>query len=228
MFRITNTLRRAFWPACLALLLAGAWSEARGQSGSLYGDAATRRPLQLSQSSWIYQPAPEPKEVRIHDLVTVIVDVKAQVMSDGQIDRRKKADGKLTLKDWVLLKRWAAIPDPQSLGDPTIAGAMENKYRAEADLETSEAMKLRMACEVIDIRPNGTLVLEGHRSIQVNSEVWEVSLSGIAPPEAILPNNTILSENMAEIRLIKREAGHVRDGYRRGWMMTILDRFQPF
>jgi flagellar L-ring protein precursor FlgH len=149
-------------------------------------------------------------------------------MSDGEIDRKKKANGSMTLSDWIGLDGWAIRPDPQSAGDPTVAGKMENKYKAESELETRESLKLTIACSVVDIRPNGLLVLEGHRSIHVNSEQWEVSLGGMVRAEDILPNNTVPSEKVADMRLDKREAGHIRDGYRRGWFQKWLDKYQLF
>ncbi|RMF86939.1 MAG: flagellar basal body L-ring protein FlgH, partial [Planctomycetota bacterium] len=186
------------------------------------------QPPTLDKASWTYQPPPEPRKFALHDLVTVVVDEKTQVISEGQMDRRKKADGKFILSDWILLKSWHLIPDPQSDGDPTVSGAMENKYRAESELETREAMKLRVSCEVVDVRPNGLLVLEGRRFIQVNNDTWEIALTGTVSADAILPDNTVLSENVANLRLVKREAGHVRDGYRRGWALRWLDAVQPF
>lgn len=200
-----------------------------GQSGSLLRSSGSgNSPLTIDRASWTYQPPPEPRTLREHDLITVLVDEKTQVLAEGEMDRRKQTHAKFTLKDWVLLRAWNLIPDPQSAGDPTIYGDMENKYRAQSDLESREAMKLRVACEVVDVRPNGNLVIEGRRIIQVNDDTWEISLIGTIDPEAILPDNTILSENVANLRLIKREAGHVRDGYRRGWMTRWIDKYQPF
>jgi flagellar L-ring protein precursor FlgH len=89
-------------------------------------------------------------------------------------------------------------------------------------------MKFRISCRVVDIRPNGNLVIEGRRTVHNNSEVWEQSLTGEVRPKDVLPNNTVLSENVAELRIDKREAGHVRDGYRRGWLLKWLDKWQPF
>lgn len=218
-------------PGIFLLIAAAGWLHAAGalvQSSSMLGDPDQRGPLRLSDTSYSYVEMEPPKELRVHDLVTVMVDESAQVISEGEMDRRKKADGKFSLEDWIVFDRLAVIPDPQSKGDPKITGKMENKYRAEGELETRESMRFRIACEIVDIRPNGTIVLEGRRSIQANAEQWELSLTGIARPEDILPNNTVLSEDLASLRIHKREAGHVRDGYRRGWFLRILDRYQPF
>jgi flagellar L-ring protein precursor FlgH len=194
----------------------------------MLGDPEQRGVLRLSDVSYGYIEVEPPKELRIHDLITVMVDESAQVLSEGEMDRRKKADGKFSLDDWILFDGFSVFPDPQTRGAPRITGKMENKYRAEGEMETRESMRFRIACEIVDIRPNGTLVLEGRRSIQNNKEQWELSLTGIARPEDILPNNTVLSEDLASLRIHKREAGHVRDGYRRGWLLKILDRYQPF
>ncbi len=201
---------------------------AMGQSSSMLGDPEQRGPLRLSDVHYGYIEVEPPKELRIHDLVTVMVDESAQAMSEGEVDRKKKADGKFSLDNWIVFDGLAIRPDPQSAGTPKITANMENKYRAEGDMETRESMRFRIACEIVDIRPNGTLVLEGRRSIQNNSEQWELSLTGIARPEDILPNNTVMSEDVASLRINKREAGHVRDGYRRGWLLKIFDRYQPF
>jgi flagellar L-ring protein precursor FlgH len=221
-FRFT---RCAVLLTALGLLHAGT---AMAQSSSMFGDPALRGPLRLSDVSYGYIEVEPPKELRIHDLITVMVDESAQVLSEGEVDRKKKADGKFSLDDWIVFDGLAVRPDPQSTGSPKITGKMENKYRAEGELETRESMQFRIACEIVDIRPNGTIVLEGRRSIQANTEQWELSLTGIARPEDILPNNTVLSEDLASLRINKREAGHVRDGYRRGWLLKILDRYQPF
>ncbi len=197
-------------------------------SGSLLGNPGNRRPLSMRDVSLIWQSVEEPQPIRLHDLVTVVVDETAQVISEGGMDRRRQANLQLGLKDWILLDGLRLRPDPQDEGDPTVAGDFNQQYKTEADLETRDAMKFRIACRVVDIRPNGTLVLEGRRTIQNNEEVWEQSLTGVVRPEDILPNNSVLSENVADLRIFKREIGHVRDGYRRGWVQLWLDRVNPF
>lgn len=212
---------------CLAFaLLLGVAAQASAQSASLLGSG--QRPLTMQEYSWTYERAPERRPVQLHDIVTVLIDEKSVVISEGEMDRKKKSHGTLTLKDWVLLKGGDLIPSPQSNGDPTISGEVDNKLRAEASLETRESLKFRIACHVVDIRPNGNLILEGYDTIHINEEVWDYSFTGEIRPKDILPNNTVLSESVVNKRIFKREAGHVRDGYRRGWLQKCFDMLQPF
>lgn len=222
---MTKVCTTALATVVLASLLA---AESLGQSSSLFGNPRRRPVLTLGESSWSYRPPAEPKVIQLHDIVTVIVSEQSVVISEGEIDRKKKAHAELTLKDWVMLKGLSLLPDPQSAGDPKIGGKLDNKMRSEAGLETRDSMKFTIACTVEDIRPNGNLIIEAHRTIKNNSETWEYSLSGEIRPDDVMPNNTVQSENIAGMRLNKRETGHVRDAYKRGWLMEILDKYQPF
>ena len=198
------------------------------QSASLLGAPGERQGLTLANNSWFFLEVEPPPELRLHDIVTVIVDEKSQVISEAEVDRRKTANLAAQLQDWIRLEGFDIKPAPQSEGDPTIEGSVNSRYRAKSELETRDGMKFRIATEVVDIRPNGNLVLEGHRSIKNNNEVWEYSLSGIIRREDLAPDNTVLSEDIAELQIHKREQGHVRDGYRRGWLLKMLDSVQPF
>jgi flagellar L-ring protein FlgH len=218
------------WAAMVALALSA--SAASAQSSSFYGDpesrAAASQSLTLSGVSWTYQAPIPRREIKVNDLLTVIVDYKSQVISEGEIDRKKKSSFKAALSDWVLLRNWTLYPDPQSKGDPKVTGNWDNKYRGEGSFESRDAMEFKIACNVVDIRPNGILVLEGHRSIRNNEDVWEMSLTGTVRPDDVLSNNTVLSQNIADLRIKKNEAGNIRDSYRRGWMMEWLDTYQLF
>jgi flagellar L-ring protein precursor FlgH len=95
-------------------------------------------------------------------------------------------------------------------------------------LETRDGLKFRIQARVVDIRPNGHLVLEAHQKFKINEDDWERSISGIVDPRDVLPNNSVLSENVAELSIFKRERGEVRDGYRRGWLFLLLDKYGLF
>ena len=95
-------------------------------------------------------------------------------------------------------------------------------------LQTKAALNFIISAEVVDVRPNGNLVVEAHKSVKDNEDVWDQSIHGLIRPQDVLPNNTVLSENIAELMIDKREIGHVRDAYRRGWLTRLYDRFSIF
>ena len=76
--------------------------------------------------------------------------------------------------------------------------------------------------------PNGNLKLEAQKEIFVNEEKWIYHLRGICRTEDIAPGNIVLSEHLANLSITKTELGHVRDSYRRGWLLNIMDRIQWF
>ena len=203
-------------------------ADLQAQDSSLFGQPDPRTGMTMAKYSWTYQQPVEPHPIRLHDIMTVQVDEKSVVNSEGQMDRKKKAYGDLKLPNWILLKGLSVVPDPQTAGSPHIRGEVDNKCSRKPNLETKDWMKLQIACNVVNIRPNGNLVIEGRRTIKNNEDTWEYSLGGEIRAEDVLPNNTVLSQNVSNMRLVKREEGHVRDGYRRGWFLQWLDKYQPF
>ncbi len=187
--------------------------------------------LTLENSSLIYNtlPAPVGREIRVHDLVTIRVDQKADLTSEGNIQRRKNALYDAKLADWILLKGLKAFkPSAQPDGDPRANGQLNQLYRVQSELETTESLVFDITAEVTDIMPNGNLVLEAHDVVRINNETWERSLTGTCRRQDIDPGNVLLSKHIVHLDIFKRERGHVRDSYRRGWFIRWFDRFSPF
>lgn len=201
---------------------------ARGQSASMFGAPNKRAPLTLSNASWSYIEVEPPREIQLNDIITIVVDETSQVISEGEINRRLQSNVGATLSDWLQFRGLDLKPAPQPDGDLAVTGRMNTQYQAQSELEARDGMKLRIAAYVVDIRPNGNLVLEGHRTIVNNADHWEQSITGVVRPQDVLPNNTVLSEDVAELHIFKRETGQVRDGYRRGWLLRWIDENRPF
>lgn len=188
------------------------------------------RPLTLEEWSFLYNPPPPPpKEIRKFDLISIRVNELERIQSEGEVQRRKNASLDVRLLDWLRLDDIDTVkPAPQVDGDPRIRGQLDQIYRAEGEMETSKRLDFNIAATVVDVRSNKTLVVEAHRQIIVDNEVWEYSLSGVCRAEDIGPDNVLLSRNISDLKIQKRERGHVRDSYRRGMITKILDRFNPF
>ena len=225
-------------PVFLALLFAALGmalaAEAVAQSSSLYQQdlpvEAKVGPLSLQNGSWTYIPPPPVQEIRLNDLIYVRVTVGSEVLSEGDSEVRKNGLYDAVLRDWIILDglRWVK-PAPQSNGDQRVQGQLTQRRRAESSLETRDSMEFDIQARVVDIRPNGNLVLEARRDVQNNEEQWLFSLTGECRSQDIGPGNILLSKNIADLKIDKRENGQVRDGYKRGWFQKWFDQvIDPF
>lgn len=217
-------------PFALVALVALAATPVLAQDNSLIG-RYNRQPVadQLEAMSWTHLPVPKPRKVAKWDIVMVTVNEMSQMTAEGEVQRRRNSLYDAVLNDWVVMDAFRAIrPAPQANGDPRAQGAVTQLVRSQADLETREQLSLTLAARVADIRPNGHLVLEAHKTVRNNNEVWEVSLSGECRPEDINQNNMILSERIYGLEIHKREMGQIRESYKRGAVTRFLDRFNPF
>jgi len=222
------TISRTLW----GLLAFSAASVAAAQESSLYRQPVIqgddRRGLTLNETSFMYQAHLPPKELKINDIIMVVVDEKSQVTSKADIDTKRKGNLNATVTDWIKFKGLSVHADKLVEGDPAINGKLDSEFKGNSELKTKDGMGFRIAARIVDVRPNGTFVIEAHRTIQNNEETWEQSLTGVVRREDVLADMQVKSERVAELQILKRETGHVRDGYRRGWLTKIWDSVSPF
>jgi flagellar L-ring protein precursor FlgH len=216
---------------CLAAILLSGVPHASAQESSLSDrelPVAGPRPLMLEDVSFTYQQPVEPKTFKREDIVFIRVDIKAEFSSDAILKSDKDASIEAKLSDWVKLDGFSLKPAEQKEGDPEINGELDKQYNAKGRFNQRDRMAFNIAARVVDIRPNGLLVLESHRTIRNNEEVWDASLSGIVRPEDVDQGNMVMSEKVSELRIDKVERGTIRDSYRRGWITKMWETVKLF
>ncbi len=184
--------------------------------------------IQLDEASWMYQAAPPLRSFRLNDVVTIRVDEITRMMAEGSAEARKRTLYEAILSDWIRIQDFRLRPDPQANGDPSVATESNSNFRAESSVESRESMTFNIAATIVDIRPNGNLLLEAKKTIRVNDNLWETSLSGLCRAQDIGPDNVVLSKDVLDLEIHKEDRGHLRDGYKRGWFQRWFDRLQPF
>jgi len=205
---------------------------ADAQDGSLFQQPSQApQGLTLKSSSFVYRELPpeaRPRQLQEQDIITVLVDFRSRFLSEGDAESRKTASLSAVLADWLKIDGGSLKPAPQADGDPTINGTLNSQYRAESDVELRDSLTFRMAAKIVDIRPNGNLVIEGHQEIRNNEERWRISITGVVRRESIQADRTVSSDAIAELNIDKEELGQVRDGYARGWFSRWYDKYKPF
>ena len=85
-----------------------------------------------------------------------------------------------------------------------------------------------MSARVMNILENGNFIIEGRRQVTVNTEDQYLILTGIIRPDDIATDNTILSQYLADAKIVYTGKGVVDDKMRPGWLTRIVDWVWPF
>lgn len=186
-----------------------------------YGDVG------LASASWTYSPPSTTRTYRIQDIVTIRVDEIARTRADGIAESRRSTLYDAILKDWIAIRKGDLGTDNQTTGDPRINGQSSQLYRANSSIESRESIAFNLAARVVDIQPNGNLVLEARKTIRSNDNVWQTALTGICRAQDIAPDNVVLSKDLLDLSIVKDDEGQLRDGYRRGWLTRWINEFNP-
>ena len=95
-------------------------------------------------------------------------------------------------------------------------------------INNSERITARIAVRVVDVQPNGNLIIEGRRETFVSGEKQEAILRGIVRGEDIAANNTVISYNISDASIKFISKGTISDNQRKGWLHRTWEKVTPF
>jgi flagellar L-ring protein precursor FlgH len=194
------------------------------------GVAPDPNQAKINNVSFFAVPEPEPRVLKKHDLVTIIVREESESSSEATTDLKKDAAFEAKLEEWIKLAIHNLEIEGGAIGPnpPSVKMSGSRDFKGEATVDRTDSLLLRVTAEVIDVKPNGTLVLQARQRIKTDEEVQEFTLSGICRAEDVTPDNTILSTQLFDKEVTKTHKGAVKDTTQRGWIPKLLDVINPF
>ncbi len=186
-----------------------------------------RQSVSAKERSFIYVEVPKPREIKEQDIITIIVDEKAEVSVNSQFNRQRNNSFKLDLKEWIRFSDRGNLV-PAAANQPGVDTSVQERAQTNGQTKEAESIKYRIAATVATVYPNGNLVLIARKKIQTDDEVWSYELSGVMSAKDVLPNRTASSENIADLNIRKRQMGKVYSTTRWRWGMKLMDLISPF
>jgi len=113
-------------------------------------------------------------------------------------------------------------------GSPVIDLGTENKYNGGGTLTGRLSVSHRTAVTVVDVLPNGNLVVEGRKIIRAGKETQYAYLRGIVRQPDVLRDNTVLSTNIADAQVEYIPEGELTEAQKKGWLLKAWDKVKPF
>jgi len=169
-------------------------------------------------------PEPEPKLIKKHDLITIIVREESEASSQASSDQKRTSTVDAEAEQMVRfdLANKALIP---SIGGATPAVKLNGSrtFKGEGTSDRSDSFITRIQAEVLDVKPNGTLVLQARKKIKTDEEEQTFVCAGICRVEDITPDNSVLSTQLFDLEVSKQTKGQVRNSTKTGLLHKLLD-----
>lgn len=218
-------------PLVLALLVAASPASA----GSLWKDGLTDERGMFADK----------RARRAGDIVTIVVQETATLSNSLRLktDKDSKSGpegvasnllnqflGNLPSK---IFSKQIAENTPQNVNitlptAPSLPVSGSNSYTGGGEVKNTQTIATRCAVQVIDVLPNGNLVIEGIRQVSFSKERQFASLRGVVRPYDVQPDNTVLSTNIADARIDIVAEGVLTDAQKKGWLLRLNDKLNPF
>jgi len=213
---MTNSIRSALLITCAVALGASALlaQGPRTRAGSIYD--ADQGPFGLVANKTASKPG---------DLLTVEISENQDLKNEESSDLKKETSLKTQISNFDIYPS-AFNPLPQ------IDGESEDMLKGTANYIKKGKFTARVTAVVVDVLPNGNLVVQGRREIRIDKETKLIEFSGIVRRWDVAADNTIPSELVAEARVSYAGSGPLTDETNRtglgSWLHDAILWLWPF
>lgn len=105
----------------------------------------------------------------------------------------------------------------------------ERNFTGNASAGQSNSLTGNVTATVVDVLPNGVLVVRGEKWLNLTHGSEVVRIAGNVRPEDIRPDNTVLSTRLADARVTYTATGELQESGEKGWFSRLIgSRFWPF
>lgn len=206
---MTTTLAACSLAAWLLLVSSGSgeslWQKRSEDHAFLFYDAKARKP---------------------GDLLTILVsqDTALDRKEDRGMSKSTKANGLFDFGASASGGFAAQAADAAM----NLTNSSDRQFEGAESYRSEQALNDRVTVTVIDVLPNGNLVVSGRRRVRVSGEEQDMLLTGVIRAVDIGPDNSISSRQVAELEITYATAGASQRFTRQGWLGRGVNAVWPF
>jgi flagellar L-ring protein FlgH len=175
-----------------------------------------------SQPVAVYMPLFEDRRARnVGDTLTVNINEKINASKKAATTADRTGSTKFSIPE-------IKTPTGHTTQGGAITGTSANEFEGKGDSAANNVFTGTIAVTVIDVLPNGNLVVAGEKQIGINQGSEFIRLSGVVNPAFILAGNVVSSTQIADARLEYRGTGYIDEAQTMGWAARIFQTILPF
>ncbi len=197
--------------------------EASSSEGSLWKDSAS-----------LFE---DRRAKRVNDLVTILINEKSTASKKATTNASRDSSADYGLDNFFGMNTDFGVDKLPMLGgfykganvfSPSVEGKGKSDFKGKGDTTREGKLTGTVTAKVVEVLPNSNLVLESRKEVVVNNEKEILVLKGIVRPDDISPNNTVLSQYIADAQIYFVGDGVLDDKQSQGWLVRFLDKVWPF
>jgi flagellar L-ring protein precursor FlgH len=157
----------------------------------------------------------------VNDLVTiqVVENITASGSADSSVNKKGSGTASVT-------KLFGAETKLPSIIDPTnlVGLGSSTDFKGGGTTSRTGALTAVMTARVVEVLPNGDLVLEGAREIDINGDLQVIVLTGVVRRVDLAPDNSVSSMRIGQLRIRYFGNGLIKDSLKPGWLIRLINK----
>ena len=157
----------------------------------------------------------------VGDTITVNIteSTTASAKSNNKLDKTNSATASVSA--------FNRIPTSGLLG-LNLDAQSANSFNGKGEAANNNVFTGNITVTVIDVMPNGNLLVSGEKQLAIGREQEFVRISGVINPSFVDAFNTIASSKIADARIEYKSAGQISEGQVMGWLARFFLNVMPF
>ena len=163
------------------------------------------------------------RAMRPHDLISVVVSESVAASTDGTVKNSRASNANSGISGLIgTLHVGNAL---QNLINQTSTSGLN----AQGASATNSSLSTIFGGQVIEVLPNGMLVIEAARQVEFSQQTQTIVLHGLVRPEDISQQNQVLSTAISSLELEVRGKGIINDyTHRQNALVRLLENILVF
>ncbi len=180
-------------------------------------------------NSYFAQVYSDPKARGINDIVTIQISENSTASNKAGLKTSKKTKLSMGIDNFLGFEKSVGKQVNENFDSGSMfGGSTNNSNQGEGESTRETKLSSYIAARVIDVMPNGNLVIEAKKEVLVYKEKQIAVLTGIIRPHDISYDNVIESNRIADMQIKFSGKGPVSEQTKRGWLSWILNIIWPF
>ena len=163
----------------------------------------------------------------VGDIVTIMVQESNTAAKDNSTQTAKKTGVDASISSFLYGPGGSSLLTKGGKY-PAMKFDASQDFTGGGKISNSEQITARIAVRVVDVLPNGNLILEGTRHTSFAGETQDSVLRGVVRGEDVTANNTVFSYNVSEASIKFISKGSVSSAQKKGWFTRTWEKVSPF